>query len=584
MADKRITALNPLSAAAIEATSDVLAIADTSAGETKKVTPVALLAGSVGQVPDGSIPGGKIENNSITSLQLGPDSVTAVELADNAVDTGSIQAKAVTQEKLADGAVDTDQLADGAITADKIAEGALGEASIPDRSIQAIKIVQNTLTANEIATNAITADELANSAVDTPAIQDGAVTEPKLADGAVTNDKLGSGIDGAKLDDGSVTNAKLAGGITGDKLNDVPLDKLPKAPPNTVLAGSNGGGTGTASFRSLEGADLPVATDSSNGVVNIPAAGGLAVNGSGSLGISNSVASGTNPVVTYNEHGLITAGRPLNNGDLPAPAAGELGAVKAGAGITITGDGTISQSVTGVSTGTFTKVTVDNMGNVVSGGQLESSDLPTIDADQISGGIGTDGLQDKSVTRPKLADYAITYIQEDQPPVGGVHIGCLWLQESTARLSMFNGNSWHPVGQGRLSSENLRYSGIFDATTGNVTGLTKYGTEAGLVMGEAIPAASDDLTGVYLVCEIPGNGTAVVPGESFAAGNWCLCNGADGGWVKINQTGGSGGGGGATRLNDLVDVTITDGKEDDVLQQDASGVYKNVQVLSAGTY
>ena len=42
--------------------------------------------------------------------------------------------------------------------------------------------------------------------------------------------------------------------------------------------------------------------------------------------------------------------------------------------------------------------------------------------------------------------------------------------------------------------------------------------------------------------------------------------------------------GGATRLNDLVDVTITGGQEDDILQQNDSGIYVNVKVLSAGTY
>ena len=150
---------------------------------------------------------------------------------------------------------------------------------------------------------------------------------------------------------------------------------------------------------------------------------------------------------------------------------------------------------------------------------------------------------------------------------------------------MWNGNSWLSVGIGRMSAENLRYCGIFDATTGNITGLTKYGTEAGLNIGDPIPAATDDLTGVYVVCEVPGDATSVTPGVSYAAGNWCLCNGETGGWVKINQTGGSGGGGGgATRLNDLVDVTITGGQEDDILQQNDSGMYVNVRVLSAGTY
>ena len=49
---------------------------------------------------------------------------------------------------------------------------------------------------------------------------------------------------------------------------------------------------------------------------------------------------GTNPVVTYDANGLITTGRALQPSDLPAPSGGELGAVKAGAGINIAADGT----------------------------------------------------------------------------------------------------------------------------------------------------------------------------------------------------------------------------------------------------
>ena len=129
MADKRITELSPIDAAGVESDIDVLALADVSAAETKKVTPTAVvIAGLTGGVPDGSIPGSKIEENTITSKELGPDSVTSVELADNAVDTGAIQNKAVTQEKLADGAVGEGQLADGAVTADKLADGAIGDA------------------------------------------------------------------------------------------------------------------------------------------------------------------------------------------------------------------------------------------------------------------------------------------------------------------------------------------------------------------------------------------------------------------------------------------------------------------------
>lgn len=585
MADKRISALNPLSSAALEPNTDVLAIADVSAGETKKISATALLTGAAGGLPPESINGSTIIDNTIDGIKLKEDSISTRELAVDACYTENYLSKSVTQAKLADASVGTDQLIDGSITGDKLSADAISDAAIADRSLDAVKLKLNTLTQDELGPNCVGASELADSSVDTPAIIDGVITTPKLQNASVTNDKLASGLDGQKLSNGSVGTNQLANAsVTTDKLaGDIPLSKLPDAAQNTVLAGSNGSGSGPATFRALAGADLPIATPTANGGVRIPSAGGLGVDASGALSIANAVSPATNPVVTYDGKGLITSGRALQSSDMPPPAAGGLGAVKAGSGIAIAADGTISQATTGVAPGTFTKVTVDSMGNVTAGAQLESADLPAINADQISGEIPGDQLADKSVAREKLADYAISYIQEDQPPLTQPHIGCLWFQESTARLSMWNGNSYFPVGIGRQSSENLRYCGIFDASDGTVTGLTKYGTEAGLVIDEVIPTATDDLTGVYLVCEISGNGTAVTPGISYAAGNWILCNGEAGGWVRINQTGGSGGGG-ATRLNDLVDVSITNGEEDDLLQQNNSSVYTNVKVLSAGTY
>ena len=92
---------------------------------------------------------------------------------------------------------------------------------------------------------------------------------------------------------------------------------------------------------------------------------------------------------------------------LPPPALGEIGGVKAGDGITITPDGTISQSETGVVADTYTKVTVDEMGNVTAGAQFIASDIPNINWDQIDNPIVDTGmLADDSVQMRHLADYS----------------------------------------------------------------------------------------------------------------------------------------------------------------------------------
>lgn len=591
MADKRITELSPINAAGVEGEVDVLALADVSAAETKKVTVVdAVTAALSGGVPDGSISGSKLAPESITSLELAPDSVTDVELADNAVDTAAIQNKAVTQGKLADGAVGTDQLIDGAVTADKLANGAVGSAQIADRSIPAIKLVQNTLTADEIAPNAIGASELADSAVDTPALADNAVSTPKLQDASVTEPKLADGaVTTNKIADGAVTVNKLGdGAVTDDKIDSIGLDKLPNAGPGEVLAGPVSGSASSPNYRKLGPSDLPSATTDAKGGVSVPSAGGLSVDGAGAIGIANGVTPNGFPFINYDEHGLVTGGRPLSGTDLPPPAVGEIGGVKAGDGISITNDGTISQTVTGVGAGTYTKLTVDDMGNATVGAQLEASDIPNLDWSQIENPI-LDGqtLSDKTVTMPKLANYSIAFIQEDQPSVTApeLHAGCLWFQESTATLSMYNQNSWLSVGIGRLSAENLRYCGTVNADTGAVSGVTQFGTSEGFEIGDLIPDSTDELTGVYFVVDVPGAGISknAVTGKSFDAGDWLISNGAAAGWARID-TAASGGGGGLNKLEDLLDVDVSTKQPGALLQYQSDGRWKDIYALDGGTY
>jgi hypothetical protein len=616
VADKRITELNPILAADTEADVDVLALADVSAAETKKITIVDAVTSAAGTLPPGTIDGDTIIDGSLSGSKLEENSVTSRELAPNSVDTIHVIDGAITNDKLA-GDISGDKLLDGSVGSDQLAANSVdGALHIKDRSIPAVKLVQNTLTADEIAPNAIGSSELANGAVDTDAIQDDAISTPKYQNASVTNEKLADGIDGNKLLDGSVDGSKLIdGSIDGGKLDEVPLDKLPDAPQNTVLAGSNGGGTGPASFRPLVGDDLPAATDVEKGGVSVPGAGGLAVDGQGAIAINNTVSPGTNPVVTYNSHGLITSSRALQADDLPSGNGSEVGGVKPGNGlsvrsdgtldvipatqtsiggviegngITIAADGRISQSLTGVAPGTYGKVTVDNMGNVTAGADLELDDLPDLDGDLIViDNLDGGSINDKSILRRKLADYAITFIQEAEPVVDVdiVHIGCLWFQESTATLNMWNGNSFMSVGIGRLSAENLRYCGLIDASTSTITAVTQFGTGEGFEVGDPIPEPTDELTGVYFVVEIGGNGInkTAVSGKTFDEGDWLICNGAASGWARIDTTAG-GGGGGSSRLEDLLDVDVSTKQPGALLQYQADGRWKDIYALDAGTY
>ena len=75
------------------------------------------------------------------------------------------------------------------------------------------------------------------------------------------------------------------------------------------------------------------------------------------------------------------------------------------------------------------------------------------------------------------------HIQEVAPTVDSTtYVGAMWFRESSAGLSAWNGNSWMSIGQGR-PVKNLRYSGIFDASTGFITGLTQFGVGEGYETG-----------------------------------------------------------------------------------------------------
>ena len=409
----------------------------------------------------------------------------------------------------------------------------------------------------------------------TVAVPDGSITTVKLADGSVTT---------VKLADGAVTDAKITGPIS--------LGKLGNQVANVVLAGPSTGGVTAPSFRPLVAADLPKATSASLGAVSIDTSSGLTVSGAGAVGLSTVATAGTSPVVTYNAYGRITAGRALTGADLPLATASAIGGIKAGSGLSVSADGTLTTALTSgnlpvatssalggvvvgpdlsvsvsgelsianaVTPGTSAKVTYDANGLITAGGALVAADIPNLDASKlVSGTINGALIGGRSITQAKLADYSISYIQENIPSVaaGTHHIGTMWFQESTARLSMWNGNSWMTIGQGALSNQNLRFCGLFDASTGQVTALTQFGVSDGFVVTASIPAAANNLTGAYFVCDIDGNGTSVTPGVTYDAGDWVVCLGTR--WERIDTlNGGGGGGGGITTINGNVPIVVT---------------------------
>jgi len=546
---------------------------------------------------DGDIPGAKLTPASVTATQIANNAVTANELADNAVDTaaiantavtgakiasdtitaGNIAANAIGSSELADNAVDSGAIASNAVTTAKITDLNITTGKLADNAVTAAKIADNTITATQIAADAVGSSELADNAVDTAAIATSAVTDAKI-----------SGVSGTKITDGTITAAKLNTSNIDRSLN-VASGNLGINNAVTGGASARNGITYNAqglitSTAALVASDIPEATASAVGGVSVPSTGGLAVTAAGALSIDNTVTGTTRSGITFNDQGLITATAPLAAGDLPVATASAVGAISipaSSAPLAISNTGVLTVADSGVTAGTYPKVTVSAKGFVTAGTTLAAGDIPDLAATKITTGqFSTDFLANDSITMDKLANLSTGFIQEASPDISDLPTGVFWLQESTGQLRIFNGNSFFSVGFGRLAEENLRFCGTFNATNGTIVTLTAFGTSAGFTVSNAIPAGTSTLTGAYFVCVTPGNGTAVVPNTSFDAGDWCLCMGADN-WDRIDTLSGPGS---VSNLNDLSDVTVASPTTGQILVLQASGQFENVSVLSGGTY
>jgi len=429
-------------------------------------------------------------------------------------------------------------------------------------------------------------------------IPDGSVTTDKLADGAVTDVKI-AGVNGSKISNGTVSSAKL-GAVTDRGLDQVG-GKI--GITNSVTAGSSAGiswdaqGLITGATSPVPVADLPVATATDVGAVSVPENSGLAVSGTGEVSIAYTTTPSVVANVAYNGFGQILYVNPLASKDLPIATTDDVGAVKfpLNQALLVDSDGNVTLSNTGVSSGTYTKVTVDEQGRVTNAATLDASDIPPLPASKITTGeFPGERLEDRAIKEIKLADYSTCLIQEGQPS-GDYKLGQLWFTPSTSQLRVFGRGSdttnglWLSVGFGALQQSNLRWAGTVNANTSNITTLTDIGVSEGLKAGDPLPNPTDELSGVYFVVDTAGSSIKIpnVSGDLCTEGDWILyVNNAQGAiHLDVSAGGGGGGGGGASKLDDLSDVKIETLEADQLLQYNGtSGMWNNVSVLDGGSF
>ena len=494
MADLRITDLPELLATQLQGT-DPVAIVDLSASTTKKITVENLIQDGINLLPDGSIPGDKvnssIELNSISGDVLIDNSVTAQKLADNSscVVAAALPASGefIGQHAFITGGTTnvlytwdgTDWLVEGIITGLTGDDTGLVNIYVSDGGGQTLAIsadLDETTAASQFLAG--------------PASGPGEIT-PRII---VSEDLPTAGTD------------KGAVAVNGNGLD---MDGDDIAIDNAVVQNTGAGHlvqynefglvTGGAAITS---ADLPTATDSEKGAVR-PGTG-LSMDGSGALNHTNSVVGGTATKITFDTEGHVTQGQALDADDIPNLPADK------------------------ITSGDFgTNFIADE---AITAAKL--ADYSTCLMQEANPGAG-DFLGQFWYT-PSTAQLRV-YARGSGPE-----------------------NIWLPVGFGNLQANNLRWLGTYNADTDTIGSLTAIGVSEGLTAGDPFPAPTDALSGGYFICQVAGSSMAQpnLNGISHTGGDWALCLDEAQGWIHIDAAAGGGGGGGAQYLDDLLDVNI----------------------------
>ena len=481
------------------------------------------------QLAANSVAASELSDDAVDTAAIVDGAVTAVKIATNTITANQIAANAIGASELADNAVDTAAIADGAVTAAKLS-GTIAASSIADDAVTTAKILDDAVTSAKLAANAVDAAALADNAVDSGAIASNAVIEAKIAANAVVN---------AKIADGTITAAKLNTSNIDRSLN-VASGNL--GINNTVTAATRSGITYNAQGLitgtvALAAGDLPVATTSAVGGVSVST--GLTVSGAGALSLTNSVTGATVSGITFNNQGMITAATALTAANLPVATTSAKGAVQitSGGGLTVDGSGNLTTSTSGISAGTYQSITVNNKGIATAGAALTAGLIPDLAASKITSGsldaarIGNDTIDGTKLSNTSTAIFQ-SIAQSGYPTAQ--FSGQILFDTVSEDAYIWDGNAWQAITT--LTKGSLVFGGNFNANTSKMTACTSAGLAAGLAVGSNLPTASATVDGVYVVVDTAGTPSAPAPVVAFSPPDYILgvTNASGSSWNEID--------------------------------------------------
>jgi len=485
------------------------------------------------QLATNSVTATELADNAVDTAAIASGAVTGAKIASQTIAAGNIANNTITNAQIANLTIGTDQIADNAITTAKLS-GTISAGTITDGSVGIAKLADDAVDSSKLAANAVDAAALADNSVDAGAIASNAVTEAKIAANAVVN---------AKITDGTITAAKLNTSNIDRSLN-VASGNL--GINNTVTAATRSGIsynaqgliTGTVA---LAAADLPVATTSAVGGVSVST--GLTVNGAGALSLTNSVTGATVSGITFNAQGMITAATALVASDLPVATTSAKGAVQitSGGGLTVDGSGNLTTSTSGISAGTYQSITVNNKGVATAGAALTAALVPDLAASKItSGSFDAARIAADSIDGTKLSNSSTALFQsiaQSGYPTAQFS-GQILFDTVSEDAFIWDGNAWQAITT--LTKGSLVFGGTYNANTSQMAATTSAGIAAGLAVGSNLPTASATTDGVYVVVATAGTPSSPAPAIAFAPPDYILgvTNSSGSSWneVDLSQT------------------------------------------------